>query len=77
MIASWHAGGAMGRLDRTLRAPRPAPLLSVAIFVIYAIGGHTIISELFGAKHEDGYTVLLILSAGQVVQTYAGRAASR
>jgi O-antigen/teichoic acid export membrane protein len=73
LIASWHAGGASQRLDRTLRATAGlAFLLSVAIFVVYVIGGQTIISELFGAKYEDGYTVLLILSAGQVVQTFAG-----
>jgi len=73
LIASWHAGGASQRLDRTLRATAGlAFLLSVAILVIYVVGGHTIITELFGAKYEDGYTVLLILSAGQVVQTYAG-----
>jgi O-antigen/teichoic acid export membrane protein len=36
------------------------------------VAGHTIITELFGAKYDDGYTVLLILSLGQVVQTYAG-----
>jgi O-antigen/teichoic acid export membrane protein len=73
LIASWHAGGASNRLDRTLRATAGlAFILSVVILVIYVVGGHTIISELFGAKYEDGYTVLLILSAGQVVQTYAG-----
>jgi O-antigen/teichoic acid export membrane protein len=73
LIASWHAGGASKRLDRTLRATAGlAFILSVAIALVYAVAGRTIISELFGAKYEDGYTVLLILSAGQVVQTYAG-----
>jgi O-antigen/teichoic acid export membrane protein len=73
LIASWHAGGASARLDRTLRATAGlAFILSVAIALVYLIFGHTIISELFGAKYEDGYTVLLILTAGQVVQTYAG-----
>jgi O-antigen/teichoic acid export membrane protein len=73
LIASWHAGGASKRLDRTLRATAGlAFLLSLVILAVYVVGGHTIITELFGAKYESSYTVLLILSAGQVVQTYAG-----
>jgi O-antigen/teichoic acid export membrane protein len=73
LIASWHAGGASSRLDRTLRATAGlAFVLSIVILVVYLVAGHTIIRELFGAKYEDGYTVLIILSAGQVVQTYAG-----
>jgi len=31
-----------------------------------------VIRELFGAKYVDGYAVLLILSAGQILQTVAG-----
>ena len=58
-------GRASERLDRTLRATAGlAFLLSVAIAAVYLVGGHTIISELFGEKYEDGYTVLLILSVG-------------
>jgi O-antigen/teichoic acid export membrane protein len=73
LIASWHAGGAVERLERTLRATAGLALLgSIAIATVYVVGGKTIITELFGAKYADGYTVLLILSVGQVLQTYAG-----
>lgn len=73
LIASWHAGKAIDRLERTLRATAGlAFLLSIAIAAVYIVGGETIISELFGAKYDDGYTVLIILGIGQVVQTYAG-----
>src|SRR5262249_21793039 len=73
LIASWHVGGATSRLDRTLRATAGlAFILSIVIALVYLVAGHTIIRELFGAKYLDGYSVLLILSAGQVVQTYAG-----
>jgi O-antigen/teichoic acid export membrane protein len=73
LIASWHAGGAIERLERTLRATAGLALLgAVAIALVYLVAGKLIISELFGAKYEDGYTVLLILSLGQVLQTYAG-----
>jgi O-antigen/teichoic acid export membrane protein len=73
LIASWHAGGAVERLERTLRATAGLAFIgSIAIAAVYVVAGKLIISELFGAKYEDGYTVLLILSAGQVLQTYAG-----
>ncbi|MFM8304354.1 MAG: lipopolysaccharide biosynthesis protein [Actinomycetota bacterium] len=73
LIASWHAGGAVERLERTLRATAGLAFLgALAIAAVYVIAGRLIIGELFGAKYEDGYTVLLILSAGQVLQTYAG-----
>lgn len=73
LIASWHAGNAIDRLERTLRATAGlAFLLSIVIAAVYVIGGQTIITELFGAKYDDGYKVLIILSIGQVVQTYAG-----
>jgi O-antigen/teichoic acid export membrane protein len=73
LIASWHAGGAVERLERTLRATAGLALVgSLTIAAVYAVGGKVIISELFGAKYEDGYTVLLILTVGQVLQTYAG-----
>ena len=73
LIASWHAGGAIDRLERTLRATAGLAFLgAIAIALVYVVAGRFIISELFGAKYEDGYTVLLILSAGQVLQTYAG-----
>jgi O-antigen/teichoic acid export membrane protein len=73
LIASWHAGGAVERLERTLRATAGLAFLgSVAIAAVYLVAGKTIITELFGAKYSDGYTVLLILSIGQVLQTYAG-----
>lgn len=73
LIASWHAGGAIDRLERTLRATAGMAFLgSIAIAFVYVVAGRFIITELFGAKYADGYTVLLILSAGQVLQTYAG-----
>jgi O-antigen/teichoic acid export membrane protein len=73
LIASWHAGRAIDRLERTLRATAGIAFLgAVAIAIAYLVVGRLIIAELFGAKYEDGYSVLLILSAGQVVQTYAG-----
>ena len=73
LIASWHAGGAVERLERTLRATAGLAFVgSLLIAAVYVVGGKLIISELFGAKYEDGYTVLLILTAGQVLQTYAG-----
>jgi len=73
LIASWHAGGAVERLERTLRATAGLALLgSIAIAAVYVVADKTIIIELFGAKYADGYTVLLILSIGQVLQTYAG-----
>jgi len=73
LIASWHAGGATERLQRTLRATAGLAFLgAVAIAVVYVVAGRLLIRELFGAQYEDGYTVLLILSAGQVLQTYAG-----
>lgn len=73
LIASWHAGGRVERLERTLRATAGLALLgAVAIALVYAVAGRLVITELFGAKYEDGYTVLLILSVGQVFQTAAG-----
>jgi O-antigen/teichoic acid export membrane protein len=73
LIASWHAGGRVERLERTLRATAGLALIgAIGIALVYAVGGKVIISELFGAKYEDGFTVLLILSFGQVLQTYAG-----
>jgi len=73
LIASWHAGGATERLQRTLRATAGLAFLgAVVIAVVYVVAGRLLIRELFGAQYEDGYTVLLVLSAGQVLQTYAG-----
>lgn len=73
LIASWHAGRAIDRLERTLRATAGLAFVgSVAIALVYLVAGKLIISELFGAKYEDGYTILLILSTGQIAQTYAG-----
>lgn len=73
LIASWHAGGAVERLERTLRATAGLAFVgALLIAAVYVVGGKVIIGELFGAKYEDGYTVLLILSVGQVLQTYAG-----
>ncbi|MBM3660942.1 MAG: hypothetical protein FJW95_15775, partial [Actinobacteria bacterium] len=69
----WHAGGAVERLERTLRATAGLAFIgSLIIAAIYVVAGRFIIGTLFGAKYEDGYTILLILTAGQVLQTYAG-----
>lgn len=73
LIASWHAGGAVERLERTLRATAGLAFIgSLLIAVVYVVGGKLIIGELFGQKYVGGYTILLILTAGQVLQTYAG-----
>jgi O-antigen/teichoic acid export membrane protein len=73
LIASWHAGRAIDRLERTLRATAGlAFLVALGIALVYVVGGHMIIRVLFGHKYVNGYSVLLILSLGQVVQTYAG-----
>jgi len=73
LIASWHAGRAIDRLQRTLRATAGlAFLVSIVIALVYVAAGQTIITHLFGAKYADAYPVLLILTIGQVVQTYAG-----
>lgn len=73
LIASWHAGGRVERLERTLRATAGLALIgATAIALVFVVGGKLIIGELFGAKYEDGYTILLILSIGQVLQTHAG-----
>ncbi|GMU77525.1 MAG: hypothetical protein AMXMBFR46_03250 [Acidimicrobiia bacterium] len=73
LIASWHAGGAVERLERTLRATAGIAFVgTVVIALVYVVAGKLIIGQLFGEKYEDGYAVLLILSAGQVLQTYAG-----
>jgi O-antigen/teichoic acid export membrane protein len=73
LIAAWHAGGATERLERTLRATAGlAFLLALAIAAVYVVAGRLLIRELFGAQYEDGYTILLILSAGQILQTFAG-----
>jgi O-antigen/teichoic acid export membrane protein len=73
LIASWHAGRAIDRLERTLRATAGlAFLAAIVIALVYLVAGHTIITVLFGHKYVNGYSVLLILALGQVVQTYAG-----
>jgi len=73
LIASWHAGGAVERLERTLRATAGVAFFgALAVAAVYVVFGKMLIGELFGAKYEDGYTILLILTAGQVLQTYAG-----
>jgi O-antigen/teichoic acid export membrane protein len=73
LIASWHADGAVARLERTLRATAGLAFIgALLIAAVYVVAGTGIIKLLFGGKYESGFTILLILSAGQLLQTYAG-----
>ena len=73
LIASWHAGRAVDRLERTLRATAGLAFLgAVGVAAVFVVFGRPLITLLFGHKYVDGYGVLCILVCGQVAQTYLG-----
>jgi len=74
LIAGWHAQAMRQRIQQTLQATAGLALIgAVLIGLVYLVAGRTILDTLFGsAFYADGWTVLMILTVGQIVQTYAG-----
>jgi O-antigen/teichoic acid export membrane protein len=73
LIAGWYARGMRRRLEQTVRGTAGLAFLAAcALALVFVVGGRFILSTLFGSFYTDAYTVLLILSIGQVLQTAAG-----
>lgn len=73
LIAGWHAQKQPQRIERTVRATAGIALVgAAAIGIVYLVAGHFLLETLFGSFYNDAWTVLVILTVGQVAQTYAG-----
>ncbi|MEX0666560.1 MAG: polysaccharide biosynthesis C-terminal domain-containing protein [Acidimicrobiia bacterium] len=73
LIAGWHSQAMTQRIERTLRATAGVALIGACLLaVIYLVAGRQILEALFGAFYGDGWWVLVILSVGQIIQTFAG-----
>jgi O-antigen/teichoic acid export membrane protein len=74
LIAGWHAQSMRGRIERTLRATAGLAFVGAGLLVVvYVVAGRTLLDTLFGSNlFRDGFWVLVILSLGQLAQTYAG-----
>lgn len=74
LVAGWYTQGLRPRIQRMLQATAGLALIGAAIVgLAYLVAGRTILETLFGSTFfGDGATVLLILTAGQIVQTFAG-----
>ncbi len=74
LIAGWHAQAMRARIQQTLQATAGLAVIAAALVgLVYLVAGKWILETLFGsAFYRGGWTVLLILTVGQIVQTYAG-----
>ncbi len=74
LIAGWHATGSKARLERTMRATAALALAgSVTVTLIFLVAGRPLLAILFGDESfRDAWPILMILAAGQTVQTWAG-----
>jgi len=73
LIAGWYASGQRRRLERTLQGTAGlATVVAVALATALVIGGELALSTLFGAAYTAAFPVLVILTIGQVAQTWTG-----
>ncbi len=74
LIAGWHAQAMRQRIQQTLQATAGLALIGAGLIgVVYLVAGHWILETLFGsARYANGWSVLMILTVGQIIQTYAG-----
>jgi O-antigen/teichoic acid export membrane protein len=74
LIAGWHAQAMRNRIQQTLQATAGVAVIGAALIgVFYLVAGHWFLRTLFGSSfYADGWTVLVILTVGQILQTYAG-----
>jgi O-antigen/teichoic acid export membrane protein len=73
LIAGWHVQGKRRRLEQTVRGTAGLAFLGACVFALgYLAVGKTVLTTLFGSFYADGFTVLMILVIGQVLQTLAG-----
>ncbi len=74
LIAGWHAQAMRQRIEQTLKATAGLALVgALLVGVVYLIAGRWILETLFGSEFfGGGWTVLMILTVGQILQTYAG-----
>jgi O-antigen/teichoic acid export membrane protein len=73
LIAGWHSQAMTQRIERTLRMTAGVALVGASLVgLVYLAAGRTILDTLFGSFYGDGWKILLILTVGQIVQTFAG-----
>ena len=73
LIAGWYARGDIARLEHTLRSTAGLALIGAGVFgLLCVVAGGDLLALLFGESYRDAATVLAILAAGQVIQTWAG-----
>jgi O-antigen/teichoic acid export membrane protein len=73
LIAGWHATQQFERLERALRGTAGLALVVSGVMAAGLVAtGPGLLSFLFGSTYRDGYAVLVILTVGQVLQTWTG-----
>jgi O-antigen/teichoic acid export membrane protein len=73
LLAGWHARGQLRRTERVVGGT--AGLALIASFVLavgFLLVGKQVLDTLFGHEYRDAYSILMILAAGQVLQTVTG-----
>jgi O-antigen/teichoic acid export membrane protein len=73
LLAGWHARGQLRRTERVMRGTAGMALIVAAVLALgFLVIGKEILDELFGHEYRDAYSILMILVAGQVLQTVTG-----
>jgi O-antigen/teichoic acid export membrane protein len=73
LIAGWYATGQRRRLETALQGTAGlATIVAALLALVLVVGGEPVLTRLFGEQYAGGYSVLVILVLGQVVQTWTG-----
>lgn len=73
MISRLHAQRRTGDLEVLLRgATSMALAVSVATVLVLAVGGQQLLTALYGPYYRQAHSLLLVLSAGQIVNVFCG-----
>jgi len=73
LLAGWFAKRQLNRIERVMRGTAGMALVaSVLLGLAYVVLGREVLGTLFGAEYRGAWTILLVLSAGQIAQTVAG-----
>jgi len=73
LLAGWFAQGKLQRIERVMRGTAGIALFgSLALGIGFVLFGKAALGTFFGDEYRGAYSILLVLSLGQILQTATG-----